>query len=99
MAKLRITYWRDIPVLVTARDPDGDVTVPLSPGFQDLVDRVAMQEGFAESDDYLAQWRPGPEEERSGTARAVAETVAAECEARLDELRARHLGGAGRGEQ
>ena len=99
MAKLRITYWQDIPVLVTARDPDGDVTVSLSPGFQDLVDRVAMQEGLADSDDYLARWRPGPEEERPGTARAVAETVAAEWEARLDELRARHLRGAGRADQ
>ena len=99
MAKLRITYWRDIPVLVTARDPSDDVTVPLSSGFQDLVDRVAMQEGLAESDDYLAQWRPGPEEERPGPARAVADAAAAEWEARLDELRARHLGGPARADQ
>lgn len=99
MAKLRITYWRDIPVLVTARDPAGEVTLSLSPGFQDLVDRVAMQDGLAELDDYLAQWRPGLEQERSGTARAVAEAAAAEWETRLDELRARHLRGAGRADQ
>ena len=46
MATVRITYWRDIPMLVTARDGGGEVSVPLGPAFQDLVDRVAMQDGL-----------------------------------------------------
>ena len=69
MATVRITYWRDIPMLVTARDGAGDVSVPLSPVFQDLVDRVAMQEGLGESDAYLAEWRVGAEEVVAGRRR------------------------------
>jgi hypothetical protein len=93
MATLRITYWRDIPMLVTARDPVGEVTVPLGPAFQDLVDRVAMQDGLTDSDAYLAEWRVGPEESRPGPARAAAESRARELEGALEALRARHLGG------
>jgi len=95
MATVRITYWRDIPVLVSARDGADEATVPLSPGFQDLIDRVAMQEGLVDSDDYLAGWRTGPPEARPGGAAAAAGALAAELEAGLDALRARHLRRAG----
>jgi hypothetical protein len=88
MATVRITYWRDIPVLVTARDRDGEVTVPLSQRFQDLVDAVAMLSGLGESEAYLAQWRTGPEEDRGGSARAAAAAVAAGLEERFDDVRA-----------
>ncbi|HEY7142025.1 MAG TPA: virulence factor [Methylomirabilota bacterium] len=91
MATVRITYWRDIPMLVTARDRDGEVSVPLGPAFQDLVDRVAMQDGLAAEDAYLAAWHVGPPEEAAGTAGAVAEARARELEAGLDALRDRHL--------
>jgi hypothetical protein len=91
MATVRVTYWRDIPLLVTARDAAGEVSVPLDPAFQDLVDRVAMQEGLTESDAYLAEWRFGPEEAHPGAARAAAEGRARALEAELDALRARHL--------
>ena len=72
MATVRITYWRDIPMLVTARDGGGEVSVPLGPAFQDLVDRVAMQDGLAGEDAYLAEWHVGPPEEASGGAGRVA---------------------------
>lgn len=94
MARVRVTYWRDIPVLVTARDGAGDVSVPLSPVFQDLVDRVAMQEGLADSDAYLAEWRVGPEEDAPGSAQVAAATRAQAIEASIEALRRRHLGGA-----
>ncbi len=90
MARIRITYWRDIPVLVTARQGADEVVVPLAPGFQDLADRVAIQEGLSESDTYLAQWRVGPEMERSGSARAGANATAAELDEGLEALRARY---------
>src|SRR5512132_862323 len=63
MATVRITYWRDIPMLVTARDGGGEVSVPLGPAFQDLVDRIAMQDGLSGEDQYLAEWHVGPPEE------------------------------------
>ena len=90
MARLRVTYWRDIPVLVTARDDDGEVTVPLDPRFQQLVDAVAMQTGLTGPDAYLADWRTGPEEERAGAAPAVAREIAAEREAAFPETRDRY---------
>ena len=91
MARIRVTYWQDIPVLVTARDGAEEVTVPLSQRFQDLVDAVAMQAGADEAETYLAGWRTGPEEERPGPAVAAAGAVVAELEAGFAEARARHL--------
>ena len=93
MATVRITYWRDIPMLVTARDGGGEISVPLSPAFQDLVDRVAMQDGLADEDQYLAEWRVGPPEDAAGAAGAVAAARAQELEAGLDALRDRYLRG------
>jgi hypothetical protein len=93
MATVRITYWRDIPMLVTARDGGGEISVPLSPAFQDLVDRVAMQDGLADEDRYLAEWHVGPLEDAAGAAGAVAAARAQELEAGLDALRDRYLRG------
>jgi hypothetical protein len=93
MATVRITYWRDIPMLVTARDDTGEVSVPLGPAFQDLVDRIAMQDGVTEEDAYLAGWRIGPPEDAPGAAGAVAEARARALEAAFGELRDRYLPG------
>jgi hypothetical protein len=98
MATIRITYWRDIPMLVTARDTGGEVSVPLGPGFQELVDRVAMQEGLAGEDAYLAEWHVGPPEEAVGPARAAATARARELDAGFEALRDRYGRGSGRGE-
>jgi len=57
------------------------VTVELPAKFMERVDRLAVQRGLQGSDDYLAQWRWSEEEERSGSARGVAEAVRAELEA------------------
>ncbi|HEX2501711.1 MAG TPA: virulence factor [Methylomirabilota bacterium] len=94
MTTVRITYWRDIPMLVTARDAGGEVSVPLGPGFQDLVDRVAMQDGLADEDAYLAEWHVGPPEEAAGAAGPAAAARAKALEAGLDALRDRYLRGA-----
>jgi hypothetical protein len=91
VARIRITYWREIPVLVTARDGAGETTVPLSQRFQDLVDAVAMQAGLSDSEQYLAEWRSGPEEERPGPAASAAGEVAGRLEAGFAEIRARYL--------
>jgi hypothetical protein len=91
MATIRVTYWRDIPVLVSARDGGDEVSVPLSPAFQDLVDRVAMQEGLADADAYLAEWHVGPEEDVPGPASVAAAQRAQAIEATIEALRRRHL--------
>ena len=91
MARIRITYWRDIPVLVTAREGAAEVTVALSSRFQELVDVVAMQSGLSNAEEYLGAWQTGPEEERPGAAADAAGAAAAELEATFAEIRARHL--------
>jgi hypothetical protein len=97
MTTVRITYWRDIPMLVTARDGRDEVSVPLGPAFQDLVDRIAMQDGLTEEDAYLAGWRVGPAEDAPGAAGPVAEARARALEATFGELRDRYLPGLRRG--
>lgn len=93
MARVRIVQWRDLPSLVEAEEGGETVRVPLSQRFQDLIDAVAMREGGSESDAYLDGWASGPESERPGAARPVAEAVAAELEAGFQELVARRLAG------
>lgn len=92
MAWVQVTYWRDIPVLVRARAGSEEVTLPLGPRFQELVDTVAMQEGASATADYLAAWRTGPEEERPGSPREASGALAAELEAGFTGLRQRYLG-------
>ena len=92
MTTVHVTYWRDIPVLVTARDEREEVSVPLGPAFQELVDRVAVQEGLEDADAYLAEWRVGSDESHPGPAATVACAVAEALAAELEPLRARYLG-------
>jgi len=98
MTTVRITYWRNIPMLVTARDEGGEISVPLGPAFQDLVDRVAMQEGLAGEDAYLAEWHVGPLEPAAGAAATVAASRARELEASFETIRERSLRGPRRGD-
>jgi hypothetical protein len=92
MARIRVLYWRDIPVQVTAREGSDEVTVPLTPRFQDLVDAVAVQVGATGSEAYLAGWHHGPEEEYPGSAQEAARAAVDQLEAAFADLRARTLG-------
>lgn len=82
MATYKILYWQEIPSQVRAEDDTEDVTLALSPKFLEHIDRLAVQRGLQQSDDYLAQWRWSEEEERDGSAQEVAQAVAAELEAK-----------------
>jgi hypothetical protein len=81
MASYKILYWQEVPSQVKADDGADDITLPLPPRFQERIDQLAVQRGLQGSDDYLAQWRWSEEEEREGTAQAVAEQVRAKLEA------------------
>jgi hypothetical protein len=52
--------------------------------YQLEIDRVAMQEGLAGSDDYLNQWHWTAKLERPGTAAEVLESVSVELIAEWD---------------
>jgi hypothetical protein len=91
MAEYRITYWRQIPSMVTARDGAATSKAALPDRFQEAIDEAAMRQGMAGSDAYLEHWRHGEWLEQDGTPDEVAASVAEGLdveygEARLTEL-------------
>jgi len=80
MAKYQVLYWREIPSLVKATDAAAEVSVRLPQRFHDAIDDAAMRAGATESEEYLAGWHWGPNQQRPGTAREVAEAVAADLD-------------------
>lgn len=56
MAEIQVTYWRDIPSMVAAREGDDVVKVPLAQRFQEAIDEAAMRLGEVDADAYLAGW-------------------------------------------
>jgi len=80
MARYTIMYWKDIPAQIKAEDESGTVKVMLPARFGEAIDNAAMAEGSADSEAYLDGWSWGAEQERPGTARQVAEAVAAELD-------------------
>ena len=82
MATYKVLYWQEIPTQIRAEDEDEDVTLMLDGKFMLQVDILAAKRGLQAADDYLAQWKWSDEQERGGSARAVAEAVKAELEAK-----------------
>ncbi len=81
MAQYQILYWREMPSLVKASDTAAEVSVRLPQRFHDAIDDAAMLVGATDTEAYLAGWHWGPIHEQPGTARDVAEKVAAELDA------------------
>jgi hypothetical protein len=86
VATYRIIAWKGIPASVEAEDGTDGVTVQLSERFQMLIDSVAMQLGLENSDAYLELWSRGEPQQRPGTAREVADAVAADIENRFPQF-------------
>ncbi len=82
MATYKILYWQEVPSQIKAEDEGDEITLPLPDRFLAIVDRLAMERGLTQADDYLAQWQWSEEEDRPGTAREVANALAAEFEAK-----------------
>lgn len=81
MAEYQVLYWREIPSLVKATDANAEESVRLPQRFHDAIDDAAMRAGATEAEAYLAGWHWGPKQQRPGTAREVAEAVAADLAA------------------
>lgn len=81
VATYKILYWQEIPSQIRAEDDLDDVTLPLDTRFMERIDQLAAQRGLQGADDYLAQWRWSDEQEREGTAAAVARAIQLELEA------------------
>jgi hypothetical protein len=75
MATCKVLYWQEVPSQIKVEDDEGDVTLLLPDRFQERIDKLAAERGLGGADDYLAQWRWSEEEDRDGSAQAVAEAV------------------------
>lgn len=79
MARYRVMSWRGIPSQVKATDETGATATRMLPNrWQQEIDRIAMREGLAGTDEYLEQWGWSAESQRDGAAEAVVEAVFAE---------------------
>ena len=78
MSEVQITYWREIPSMVAAREGDDVVKIPLAQRFQEAIDEAAMRLGDTDADSYLAGWtRSEWEAVATDPATAAAERAAA----------------------
>jgi Virulence factor len=92
MAEYQITYWRDLPSMVTAREGRRNTAkVELPQRFQDAIDRAAMLMNLTGSDAYMEQWRREGWQEREGTPETIAQTVATELEETYPPARLREM--------
>jgi hypothetical protein len=76
MAKVRVMYWKEIPLQVQAEDESGQVSRPLDDRFQQGIDAVSMLDGSSGSDEYLMAWSWGEYAHIDGSAEEAARTVA-----------------------
>ena len=91
MAEYRVTYWRDLPSLVTARDGAHTAKAALDPRFMVAIDEAAMRLGATDSDAYLEGWRQSDWQERSGSPEEVVLAVARELDAEYGQDRVQEM--------
>ena len=76
MAKVRVMYWKEIPIQVKAEDGNLESSSPLSPRFQQGLDAISMFDGSFGSEDYLMAFEWGDIAEVDGAAEETALAVA-----------------------
>jgi hypothetical protein len=91
VAEFRVTYWRDLPSLVTAREGEHTAKAALDARFMIAIDEAAMRLGATDSEAYLEGWRQSDWEERGGSPEDVVEAVSEELEAEFGEARVQEL--------
>ena len=91
MAKLQVTYWRDIPAMVAAKQGRKSAKRELPLRFTEAIDRAAMRSGAHGTDDYLADWRQGEAEPCDDDLETVAEGALNRLIEEYDEARLKKL--------
>ena len=76
MARVRVMYWKEVPVQVQAEDGPDQVSKPLAERFQEGIDAISMTDGSSGTDDYLEGYQWGQYSEVNGPAEQVASKVA-----------------------
>ena len=78
MVRVRLMYWKEVPLQVQAEDESGKLSQPLDNRFQEGADAISMFDGSSGSDDYMNGFTWGPYTEVDGTL-DIAATTLAEC--------------------
>ena len=84
MATYQILYWKDVPAQVRVFEGKKRISRPMPDRFQTDIDRIAMREGLAGSDEYLDQWQWTEKRERPGDANEILSALLQELEAEYD---------------
>ncbi len=74
--KVRLMYWKEIPVQVQITNNSETQSLPLDSRFQEAVDAISMMEGSYGSDEYLDAWEWGEYFEMFGELDNVLKSVA-----------------------
>lgn len=87
MSEYQITYWRDIPSIVAARDGDESAKASLPQRFQEAIDEAAMRLDAADAEAYMEGWRRGGWIEAEGSPADLVDRIAGDIETELSEDR------------
>jgi hypothetical protein len=91
VTEFRVTYWRDLPSLVTAREGEHTAKAALDARFMVAIDEAAMRLGATDSEAYLEGWRQSDWEARGGTPEEVVQAVAEALETEYSQERMQNL--------
>ena len=92
MTEFQITYWREFPSMVVAREgSSARHKVQLPARFQVAIDEAAMRAGATGTDEYLDGWLRSDWQEQAGDPQEVAQAVAAQLESDYPPQRIRKL--------
>jgi len=81
MAKVKITYWKEIPVSVMVKETrDNKANMQLPKIYMVTVDAVATKTGATSSEAYAAGFRYEDSERECGDAKVLAEKIVQELE-------------------
>ena len=75
LAKVRVMYWKEIPIQVQAEDESGIVSRPLDSRFQEGADSIALFDKSIGTDEYLDAWEWHEYGELEGSAKDTAISV------------------------
>ena len=87
MPQLIVTYWRDIPTMVVAKQGRTSAKRELPLRFTEAIDMAAMRSGAAGTDDYLAEFRRSEPAECGSDLEAEVSAATAKIEADYDKDR------------
>jgi hypothetical protein len=85
MAIYQILYWKDIPAQIRVFEGRKPISRQMPDRFQVAIDRTAMEEGLAGSDDYLDEWQWTKKMERPGDPEGVLSALLQELETEYDD--------------